>query len=233
VDVDSLIVLNFAQVFLAPETIEGVQGYLAFDRTREPPLLRPIAWDLDQSFRQVRLDMLARWPFRLKHDGYEVHSRFLPVWIVLNLLENDAAFRDRYLRIAERMLNHVFTLEWWRARKDEFGWSQQPVVIGNIEHFLRERPARVRDSLAARLETPPPHRVRVAVRGPGHVRIDGFTYPGPYEGHYFRGGALEVDVPDVLRRGFRRLTVNSQSTETLPYRRVVEEPLEIEAVFAE
>jgi lamin tail-like protein/CotH protein len=233
VDLDSLIILNFALVFLATQTLDGAQGYLAFDRSREPALLRPIAWDADHSFNDLRLDMLANWAPDLRHGQYGHHSRFLPVWVVLRLLEQDAAFRGRYLRQAERMLNHVFTLEWWRSRRGDFGWAEQPGVVERIESFLRDRPARVRESLSRHLRTPPPHRVRVAVRGPGRLLVDGFAHAGPYEGHYFQGGVLELDVPDTLRGAFRGLTVNGRPAGAIPYRRVVAEPLEIEAVFSE
>jgi hypothetical protein len=232
VDIDRLIVLNFTLAFLAPQTLDGSQGYLAFDRSQDPPFLRPIAWDADHSFRNLELDMLARWGPDLQRGGFGYESRFLPVRMVLHLIEHDAGFRDRYLRHAERMLNHVFTLGWWGARRHAFGWAEQPDAVDMIERFLRERPARVRRSLASQLKTPLPHRVHVAVQGPGRLMIDGVPYDGAYEGYYFPGGVLEVSVPENLQEAFRGLTVNGQPVVVMPYRRTVDEALEVEARFA-
>ncbi|HEX2500344.1 MAG TPA: CotH kinase family protein, partial [Methylomirabilota bacterium] len=233
VDIDALIVLNFALTFLASQTTDGFQGYLAFDRTRDPPLLWTIAWDADHSFRDLELDMLAKWGPHLERGAYGYDSRFLPVWVVLRQLEHDADFRARYLRHAERMLNHVFTLEQWHARRGDLGWAEQPDAVALIERFLRERPTRVRQSLSAQLGVSSPHRVRVAMLGPGRLVIDGVERDGAYEGHYFPGGVLEVSVPDALRWAFRGLTVNGQAVPALPYRRAVDGTLEVQARFAE
>jgi hypothetical protein len=153
--------------------------------------------------------------------------------VVLRQLEHDADFRARYLRHAERMLNHVFTLEQWHARRGDLGWAEQPDAVALIERFLRERPTRVRQSLSAQLGVSSPHRVRVAMLGPGRLVIDGVERDGAYEGHYFPGGVLEVSVPDALRWAFRGLTVNGQAVPALPYRRAVDGTLEVQARFAE
>jgi hypothetical protein len=46
-------------------------------------------------------------------------TRYLPELVIDHLLAHDPAFRARYLREAERLLNHVFTPERWAAMLDE------------------------------------------------------------------------------------------------------------------
>ena len=53
------------------------------------------------------------------------------------------------------------------------------------------------------------------------------------QGHYFPRGTLTLDVPDARRAAVRGLTVNGRPAEGPPYRRAVEEPLDIEVRFTE
>jgi hypothetical protein len=232
VDVDDLIRIHFALAFTAPGTIDGFQGYLAFDRTAEPPRLRLIAWDADYSFLDPGYEMLRAWRGALQRNRLGYATRFLPVLMVYDLLARDARFRARYLRHAERMLNHAYTLAWWHARRRDFGWAEQPEAAATAERFFRERPAHVWRSLAALLDLPPPLPVRVTVRGRGEITVDGVPVRARYEGRYFRDGAVEVDVPAALRPALRGMTVNGTAVSALPYRRVVDEPLAIELRFA-
>jgi hypothetical protein len=175
--------------------------------------------------------MLLGWRGALQRAGLGYPTRFLPVLIVHDLLARDARFRERYLRHAERMLNHVYTLAWWHERRRAFGWAEQPEAVETVERFFRERPEHVWRSLAALLDLPPALPVRVTVQGRGAVTVDGVLHAGSYAGRYFRDRAVEVDVPAALRSALRGLTVNGVAVAGVPYRRVVSEPLAIEVRF--
>jgi hypothetical protein len=234
VDVPGLVALHFALAFTAPGAWmeDSVQGYLGFDRSRRPPFLRLIAWDADYSFLYPERDWLARWGRELRRRGHGYRSGFLPVLLVDDLLRRDPEFRARYLRHAERMLNHVYTIRWWQARQAAFGWAQQPAARATVERFMRERPSVMRRALSAVLGIPPPQPVQAAVSGPGRLLVDGVEQDGAYEGAYFAGGAVELDVPPASRNALRELTVNGAAVRP-PYRLVVDRPLTVEARFSD
>ncbi len=189
VDFPGLIALHFAMVFA--EASEGglhhkdaVQGYLAFDQNRTPPLLRAIAWDLDHSFRYPAYDTLSTQSIVL--SGYKYTTRFLPALLVQKLLKQDAAFRSAYLEHAGRMLGETYRPKRWLAKIDrlqrlhetyarfaykgplslasEKNWkgsvSWKRAQFEKAREFFRERPKHVQKFLRA--VGPQPKRARKA-----------------------------------------------------------------------
>ncbi len=234
VDLPALTALHFALVFLDSSGFgddEGFQGYMAFDRTRSPALLRPIAWDVDQALRRPTantftsmLRVLGRFPAR---------SRFLPARIVGGLLRDDPAYREQYLRHAEWAMNHAFRPERWPDPWRAAGESAVATEIQEAsERFLRERPAFLRDVLASVWSLPAPAPVRVDLVGSGRVLIDGQEYRGHYEGAYFAGGHVRLEVPAGEREAFRHFVLGDDVLAGPVLEAPVRKALSIQAVFA-
>jgi hypothetical protein len=231
IDLPSLVGLHLATLFIdsgRPNPRDQWQVYLAFDHATSPPHLRTIGWDLDLGLRSgPPADPAARW---LVGTGFR--SRFLPDLVVTRLLDSDPVFRERYLRKAEQVLNHVLTPAWWEERRWTVAERSDPARAGVIAHAFRRQAAVLFQSLARDLKIAPPRVVRVEVDGAGDVTIDGYAYRGGYTGRYFAGGALEVMVPPERRPTFREFTVNGRPAPGSVLRVAVTDDLEVVARFA-
>ena len=230
IDLADLRALHLATLFLGTgDHSEVWQTHVALDRTRTPPLLHAIGWDLDHAMREgPRHDTagLQRAYFGDTHRG--PHRLVAVVW---RLLQRDPEFRHDYLREAERVVNHVLTPAWWDAKRREPGWAADPQRAEEITRFFRERPDALFASLARALGLPPPRAVRVEVRGPGTVTIDGHAWGGAYAGRYLQGAVLELAVPPAGRAAFRHFTVNGRPEPGPVLGVPVTEDLEVVAWF--
>jgi hypothetical protein len=231
IDLPHLTALHFAALFLATGDNDEVwQPYFVVDRDRVPPLIHAVGWDLDHAIEagpdHDTLGAQRRYVRRIREK-----DTFLGVLVMLGLLDNDPAFRQSYLRHAERMMNHVLTPSWWEARRVEAGGPADPRRAEQVARFFRERPTFLARSLAQGLELPPPRVARVRLEGPGSVTIDGYPYAGPYTGQYFASGAIEVAVPPERRSTFRHFTVNGRPVPGPALAMPVSEDLEVVARF--
>ena len=232
VDLPGLIGLHLATLYImSGGPSDQWQYYLAFDHGNSPPRLRTIGWDQDRGLTNWKSDWLGRQRELLAAVGFQSH--FLAVLVVSRLLDTDPSFRDRYLREAARVLNHVLTPAWWEVRRQHPAWSTEPDRVERIAEFFRERPAFLSGVLAKDLGLPPPRVVRVDVVGGGQVTIDGYPYWSAYTGRYFAGATIEIAVPPEGRGDFRHFTANGR-WEPGPVLRVpVTEDLEVVARFGD
>ncbi len=231
IDLPGLIALHFAAVFLATgHDGEWWQAMYGVDRDRTPPLHHVIGWDLDQPMLEgVDHDTMAvQRSYIGRHDG---RNAFLAVRVVLALFDTDPLFRQRYLRHAERTLNHVLTPAWWDAKRREAGWSTEPAWAERITRLFHERPAFLFRTLANDHGLPPARVVRVDVQGRGPVTVDGYAYERAYTGRYFGGGTVEIVVPSERRAAFRHFTVNGRREPGPVLRAPVTEDLAIAVRF--
>ncbi len=231
IDLPHLTALHFAALFLATgENDELWQAYFLVDHDRVPPLIHAVGWDLDHAIQEGpghdTLALQRRYAERILE-----RDTFLGVLVVLGLLDNDPAFRQSYLRYAERMMNHVLTPAWWETRRREAGGPAEPQRAEEVAHFFRERPAFLSQSLTSDLGLPPARVVRFGVQGDGGVTIDGYAHRGPYVGRYFEGGTLELVVPPDQRGAFRGFTVNGRREPGPVLQVPVTEDLEVVARF--
>jgi hypothetical protein len=174
VDFPGLIGLHLATLYIMSEgPRDSWQYYLAFDHGSSPPRLRTIGWDLDRGLTNWKYDPFGRQRELLAAVGFQ--SSFLAVLVVSRLLDTDPSFRNRYLRDAERVLNHVLTPAWWEVRRQHPAWSTKPGRVKGIAEFFRERPTFLSGALAKDLGLPPPRRPRRR-RGRRAVTIDGHLY---------------------------------------------------------
>ncbi len=233
IDLPHLTALHFAALFLATgESDEVWQAYFAVDHDQVPPLIHAVGWDLDHAIQEgPEHDTLAAQR-QFARRSVE-RDTFLGVLVVLDLLDKDPAFRQGYLRYAERMMNHVLTPAWWDARRREAGGPADPRRAEEVARFFRERPTFLSRSLASGLGLPPPHVVRLSIQGERSVTIDGYPHRGPYLGRYFTGGTLELGVPPEQRGTFRHFTVNGKPEPGPALRLPVTEDLEIVARFGD
>jgi len=231
IDLPHLMALQFAALFMATaHNPELWQTDFVVDHDQAPPLIHAVGWDLDHAFDdEPSHDTLAAQREFAGHDNERGPAQAMQ--LVLTLLDTDPAFRQTYLRYAERMMNHVLTPAWWDARRLEARDGITPARAERVATFFRERPALLSASMAKGFDLPPPHVVHIDVRGDRHLTIDGYPHRGRYEGRYFEGGTLEVAVPPEARAGFRYFTVNGRREAEPLLRLPVTADLEVVARF--
>jgi hypothetical protein len=233
IDLPHLIALHFTALFLGTgENGETWQTNFVVDHDQVPPRIHAVGWDLDNALKVPPTD-----------DTFARHERtagrprprdgFVTVMLLLRLLEIDPEFRQRYLREAERLMNHVLTPTWWDAQRRDAGGPVDPDRVEHVAHFFRERAPFIGRSLATGLDLPPPRTVHVDVQGPGALTIDGYPHRGSYVGRYFEGGAIEIAVPAAERGAFRHFTVNGRREPGPVLRAPVTEDLAVVARFGD
>jgi hypothetical protein len=233
IDLPHLTALHFTALFLATgHNHELWQTYFVVDHDQVPPLIHAVGWDLDNTIKEgpdhETFAMQRTFARRVPEQ-----DTYLGVLVMLALLDQDPAFRQRYLRYAERMMNHVLTPAWWDASRRAAGGPADPARAEQVARFLRERPAFLSRSLARDLGLSPPRVVRVGIQGDGGLTIDGYAHRGPYVGRYFEGGTLELVVPPERRAAFRGYTVNGQGEPGPALRLPVTGDLEVVARFGD
>lgn len=232
IDLSHLTAVHFVALFITMGTNgELWQTNFLVDHAQTPPRMHAVGWDLDHTFDEGPADDTFAEQRRRASESTE-RGPMQITKMMIALLDNDPAFRQTYLRFAERTMNHVLTPAWWDAeRRYGAGARVDPARLESINRFFRERAPFLSVSLARDLGLPPPRVARVEVQGGGRLTIDGFPQRGRYEGRYFEGGALEVDVPlDVLGR-FRYFTVNGRREVGPRLRLPATEDLDVVAHF--
>ena len=76
-----------------------------------------------------------------------------------------------------------------------------------LEHFLEKRPAVLRRQVSQYLQEP---TVGVVLASTGPVLIDGHEVSGRFEGYYFRGMNVTLDVPAREAKRFSFWNVNGK-----------------------
>ena len=92
---------------------------------------------------------------------------FSLIQLILRVLDSDPAFRERYLRHAERTMNHVLTPQWLATWQRQAGGAVNPARAERLTTFFRERPAALSRFIAQDFGLPPPRVARVRVQGEG------------------------------------------------------------------
>jgi hypothetical protein len=234
IDLGDLAALHFAALFLATgQNAEMIQTNVVVDHESTPPRIHPIGWDMDHAIDQgPSHDTLA------KQRGFARRSlrrgTFSLTQLLLRVLDSDPAFRERYLRHAERTMNHVLTPQWLAMWQRQAGGAVNPARAERLTTFFRERPAALSRFIAQDFGLPPPRVARVRVQGEGGtggVSIDGHLHDGPYVGRYFAGATLELVIPPERRGAFRYFLVNGRREPGPILREPVTRDLDVVAWF--
>jgi hypothetical protein len=233
IDLPELVALQFVALYLTMgQNGELWQTNFAVDREQTPPRIHAIGWDLDHAFDEGPADDTFATLREVVNRGTE-RGPMQIAQMLLTLLATDPAFRQTYLRNAERTMNHVLTPAWWDARRRELGPRIDSARAEDIARFFRERPVYLGASLAKGLGLPPPRVARVDVPAGRSLTIDGYAHRGRYEGRYFEGGVLELAVRPESRAAFRYFTVNGRREAGPALRLPVTGDLEVVARFGE
>lgn len=211
VDLDNLTRWFIGVVFCA--TGDAYQGPGQYrDPTRADASWFWVSWDMDQSFRSVELDSFR---VTLERIGEARRGRvyYEPrAHILTTLLAEDPEYQEYFKRIWVNVMNHRITPAFLRERFEhyrdialEYG-VEDTAYLHQLEDFLARRPALVRAHAERWLNTGPSVRVRVETPG----LVDGHAVSAGFEGWYFPGMAVSIDVPAGDRARLAAWIVNGE-----------------------
>ena len=210
VDIENLTRWFIATAFCA--TRDPFQGPSQFrDASRARAQWFWVNWDMDGSFGNPRNN-----PFHellLPPDGGRRGRRADEIrpYLMTALLAQDPGYRDYFKAAWIQAMNHRITPPFLRERFEHYREIARSYGVETFEYlplleaFLAKRAGVLREHAAHYLQTPTVS-CRLATTGP--VLLDGHPVNGPFEGYYFQGMRLTLDVPRSHAARFSHWRVN-------------------------
>jgi hypothetical protein len=232
VDLDNLTRWAIATIFCA--TFDPFQGPSQYrDPTREDGQWFFVNWDMDGSFRDVRHDTFSRLTQRIAERRRARRENDPRPYLLTRLLAEDPDYQDFFKRRWVEAMNHRIPppflherFEYYRDVAVRYGVRNRE-YLRRLESFLERRPAVVRALAEQWLNTPPSVKCRVTGSG---VRVNGFAVASGFEGYYFPGMRIVLEIAEPARSAFAHWRVNGAVRESHEVTLTAEEDLEIEAV---
>lgn len=217
-DVGQLLDLdNMTRWFIAAifsDNRDAYQGPGQFmDPGRTPPWLW-VTWDVDQSFRDPSHDVL---PMLLEASPGQPRRGRRPneprPYVFTTLLKEDPEYREYFKRMWVDAMNYVLTPEFLDERASFYEERARTLGITDtayqklIRTFFAQRPAAVRAMIAPVVQSPP--MVRVHVSSPAYaVTSDGHGIPNEWDGYFFPGQTVKLQIPPAAHQAFKTWRVN-------------------------
>jgi hypothetical protein len=215
VDVENLTRWFIATAFCA--TRDPFQGPGQFrDTSRPRAQWFWVNWDMDGSFGAVDQDPFAELllPPGVAHRGRRGDE--VRPFILTTLLRDDPGYREYFERAWADAMNYRLTPAFLHERFDHYRdvavtYGVKPLdYLPQLERFLRERPRALR-GMAERYLGTPTFALRVA--SPRPLLVDGHPFDGRFDGYYFSGMRVTLDVPPGDRGKFSYWRVNGVPQE--------------------
>ncbi len=212
VDLDNLVRWFIATAFCA--TRDPFQGPGQF---RDPSRTRAqwfwVNWDMDGSFANVNEDPFVQLllPPGVEHRGRRPDE--VRPYILTRLLSEDPAFKARFEDTWVDAMNFALTAAFVHERLDHYRkvavtyGVQSLDYLPRVEAFLRDRPGRLRNMAEQYLRRP---TVAVRVESERPVTLNRHDIGTAFDGYFFEGMTLSLDVPKAARGRFEDRRVNGQ-----------------------
>lgn len=202
-------VVNWALIALFSGAWDASQGIAYRDRRASEPRWRWVLWDLDAG--------LGPWPDEAGLAENAAADLIRPTYdlralLLRQLLSDDRAFRADFAARVAAAANHDFAfarvrpvLERYREIGRRYGGASAGAIAESLDaiaEFARSRPERMCTEAGRSLGLGRVHRCTVTAPPDRTVRIDGRLHGPTYEGLYFAGQTIrvEVDGPDCAWR---------------------------------
>jgi hypothetical protein len=236
VDLDSLTRWFIVAAFSA--TADAYQGPNQYrDGARAEAQWFWVAWDLDGSFRSPDADSFQALLERVAESRRGRRDSEPRPYILTTLLAEDEAYREYFKRVWVEIMNHRITPTFLRERFEHYEdivrryGIEDVAYLEHLRRFLDERPA-IAWALAEQwLNSPPRVRCRIAGSRRG-LLVNGHAAQPGFEGHYFPGMAVEVEVSAEHRGELAYWRVNGRRHDSaVPLRLIADRDLEIEPIW--
>ena len=197
---------------------DWAQGARLRDRRADHPLWTWVHWDMDRGFQhsyskqpclvwqKAGLDLvLGVREVEQKGDRPQTfHSQqtSLRAIVFKGMLANDQEFRDLFLSIAARSMNHLLTREWMEPLIVELGSGLEAVELrdatGAARAYMGQRSKWMMKDICDLMGLGAP--VWIRLRGPQGVEltVDGYPVGPKYSGWYFPGQTITVASPEPI-----------------------------------
>jgi hypothetical protein len=204
-----------------------------------------VTWDMDQSFRRVKFRTEIPW----EDDTFQsVMERIAearrgrrtsePRAVIFTaLMAGDPEYRELFKTIFVQVMNHRITPAFLEERFRYYEGVARTYGIGDLGYlellrdFLERRPPILRRLAEQYLNTGPSVRCRIVAPPGVRMVIDGEPATAGYEGYYFPGMTLDVEIDAASRTRFSHWSVNGSRRGAEPRLRVaVLQDVTIEAV---
>ncbi|MGH8637526.1 MAG: SUMF1/EgtB/PvdO family nonheme iron enzyme, partial [Burkholderiales bacterium] len=237
VDLDSLTRWFLAVAFCASEDpYQGPNQFL--DLTRPQGRWFWVNWDMDQSFRNWNVDSYQYLLERID-EGRRGRDRTEPRAILLtHLLAEDAAYRERFKRILQHVMNHRVTAAFLEERYDHYRDVATELQVEELEYltplreFLTRRPDFFRRISEQWLNTPPGQSLTLIAPDGVSLSVDGERVGTGYRGIYFPDLDVSIDVAAEHRTDLSGWLVNGRRVPgSQPLVLKVDRPMRVEALF--
>lgn len=236
IDLDNMTRWYIAAIF--SDNRDAYQGPGQFmDSGRTPPWIWA-TWDVDQSLREPEHDvlpMLLEMPGQPRRGRRENEPR---PYVFTTLLREDPEYREYFKRMWVDAMNYVLTPEFLNERASFYEERARTLGITDtayqplIRKFFADRPGALRSMIAPVVQSAPMARVHVSsVRHA--VTSDGHAVPNEWDGYFFPGQRVKLQVPMDKARAFKAWRVNGADLEGTTLDLRVERDATVEAVWAD
>jgi len=213
-DLDNMTRWYIAAIF--SDNRDAYQGPGQFmDRGRTGPPWIWVTWDVDQSFREPEHDilpMLLEIPGQPRRGRRENEPR---PYVFTTLLAEDPEYREYFKRLWVDAMNYVLTPSFLEERASFYEERARTLGVTDVAYqpvirkFFAERPAALRAMIAPAVQSPPMVRVHVSARGHA-ITSDGHPIPDEWDGYFFRGQTVSLQVPVAAHSAFRAWRLNGR-----------------------
>jgi hypothetical protein len=240
IDVDSLSRYIFSIMYCGDS--DGFQGVAVLDKSLPDAKWFWINWDPDHSF-QDRYRYKAKNKKRKiwEQDAIElvINKGLIRSVLFTRLLTESLQYRLYFLRLVTDVLNHCITAEFMNSRIDHYEQLaisygiQDFAFINRYRLFTEHRPAFIRKQMAQYCGAG--ESFSCEVKGPRGIEynIDGYPERAGYQGWYFRGQPIRVEIAGQHTRGFSHWLVNGKKVAVSQLVYPVSSAIVIEPVFSE
>jgi hypothetical protein len=253
IDVTNLTGHLFALMFCF--TTDWAQGAALLDRGAPEARWFWLHWDLDQSFDlrgivpmqpweqpvlelvtlEAPIEQLEAWGIVTDQRHTDRHMEDIRRLLFLALLQDPEYVRG-FLDYVTEALNHRLTPAFFDdllARYAVLDPNARGAGRVDLRAYFVHRPEVVRREVARHFGLPEPFTVRLDGPPRASYRIDGFDRQGDYEGRYFAGQTVRLEVGAADRPRFSHWLIEGQRREGTQLELAATENHLVRAVFAD
>ena len=193
------------------------------DRHEAAPRWRWIAWDMDHSFQDLAAsehggETWRKPAFELITTAYRAPTDPPPLakWtlrsiLFVRLLRESAEYRDLLAARVSEALNHRLTQTFLLSLLERY--AAYTDIEDTQRSFMLRRPAHFREAARTLLGLPEPVRIRLDAPNGLRLVVDGFEHEAGWEGWYFPGGRMTVELAADRRLALSHWLVDGRRVE--------------------
>jgi len=202
VDIKNLSLWWISQLVCAGK--DHYQGPAVLDKNNKNAKWFWINWDMDQSIRNTREKDKVIWEQELCLNEVMNSTSSLdrkdPRGVLFRRMMNeDTNYRKYFQNLLAEVLNHQLPMAYLESRTryyENIGNSLDIVAFQgeDIRLFFKNRPAYLMTMMRKYFNSPKSNLCKVNVPGNTKFEIDGYQYASGYEGRYFTGSKININL---------------------------------------